>query len=80
MEELQLVTKQVFMLIVAVVGCIAVTTDLLRMLRYVHKEGHSLFFFENNTGELRVIVLSLKVEHQERLQSLTATTANPKIS
>jgi hypothetical protein len=38
------------------------------------------FFFENHAGELRVIVLTLKGEHQEGLQSLTATTANPKIS
>jgi hypothetical protein len=38
------------------------------------------FFFENNAGELRVIVLSVKENNQERLQSLTATTANQKIS
>jgi hypothetical protein len=38
------------------------------------------FFFENNAGELRVIVLSVKENNQERLQSLMATTANQKIS
>jgi hypothetical protein len=51
MEELQLVTKQVFTLIVAVVGCILVTTDLLRRTNHasICAHGRAWFVLRNGT-------------------------------